>query len=45
MLPNIKELWPQVVEAQDSFTTIQNELGCVAKHSYRKDKKNFKIIW
>ena len=43
MFPNIKELWPQVVEAQDSFTTIQNEVGCKAKHNY-KNNTNYKIL-
>ena len=43
MLPNIKELWPQVVEARDTFTTIQNEVGCVAKHNYRNNK-DYKIL-
>jgi len=44
MFPDIKEIWPQVVEARDEFTTIQNERGCGAKHSYLKDKKGFKIL-
>lgn len=39
MFPNIKELWPQVVEARDSFSTIQKALGCKAKHNYNKDYK------
>lgn len=37
--PNIKELWPQVVEAHDSFSTIQKEKGCLAKHNYNEDYK------
>jgi len=44
MFPDIKEIWPQVVEARDEFTTIQNEKGCGAKHSYLKDKKSFRIL-
>lgn len=44
MFPDIKEIWPQVVEARDEFTTIQNERGCGAKHSYLKDKKSFRIL-
>ncbi|KKK87938.1 hypothetical protein LCGC14_2748210, partial [marine sediment metagenome] len=44
MFPDIKEIWPQVVEARDEFTTIQNERGCGAKHSYQKDRKNFRIL-
>lgn len=40
--PDIKELYPWVVEARDSFSTIQKEKGCLAKHNY--DKKNYKLI-
>ena len=31
---DLKEYYPWPVEAKDSFTTIQNETGCVAKHNY-----------
>ena len=31
---NLKEYYPWPVEARDSFTTIQNETGCLAKHNY-----------
>lgn len=31
---NLKEYYPWPVEARDSFTTIQNETGCIAKHNY-----------
>ncbi len=44
IFPDIKELWPQIVEAQDSFTTIQNEIGCKAKHNYRKSTKDYQIL-
>lgn len=37
--PNIKELYPWVVEAWDEFSTIQNEKGCLAKHNYNEDYK------
>ncbi len=37
--PNIKEIYPWVVEADDEFTTIQKEKGCVAKANYNKDYK------
>lgn len=36
--PWIQELYPWPVEVRDSFTTIQKEEGCIAKHSYTKDK-------
>ena len=32
--PWLQEYYPWSVEARDSFTTIQNETGCYAKHSY-----------
>jgi hypothetical protein len=32
--PDIKELYPWIIEARDSFTTIQKEKGCKAKHNY-----------
>ena len=31
---NLKEYYPWCAEARDSFTTIQNEIGCQAKHNY-----------
>lgn len=40
--PDIKELYPWVIEAQDSFSTIQKELGCKAKHNY--NKKTYKLL-
>ena len=39
--PNIKEIYPWVIEARDEFTTIQKEKGCGAKHNYNK---KFKIL-
>ena len=38
---DIKEIWPWMIEAQDSFSTIQKTKGCTAKHNY---DKNFKIL-
>jgi len=38
---HIRELYPWVVEAQDSFTTIQNPKGCTAKHN---NGPKFKVI-
>lgn len=32
--PHIQEIWPWPVEAHDSFTTIQHQKGCKAKHNY-----------
>jgi len=39
--PDIKEIYPWVIEAKDEFTTIQKEKGCTAKHNYNN---NFKIL-
>ena len=30
----LNELYPYIAEAKDSFTTIQKEQGCLAKHGY-----------
>ena len=38
---NINEYYPWPVDARDSFTTIQNTTGCLAKHSY---DEGYKII-
>lgn len=35
--PYLQEYYPWPVEAHDKFTTIQNEVGCQAKHNYGKD--------
>lgn len=32
--PTLQEYYPWPVEAKDSFTTIQRQAGCLAKHSY-----------
>jgi hypothetical protein len=39
--PWLEEHYPFIAEARDSFTTIQNINGCLAKHNYGKD---FRII-
>lgn len=39
--PWLQEYYPFCAEAQDSFTTIQVEEGCLAKHNW---KKGYKII-
>jgi len=43
--PDIKEYYPWCIEARDTFTTIQQQLGCEAKHSYKKDPKAYKLIY
>jgi len=35
--PWLQEFNPWPVECRDSFTTIQNETGCLAKHNYAKE--------
>ena len=37
--PYLQEYYPWPVEAHDKFTTIQNTIGCQAKHNYGKDYK------
>lgn len=39
--PFLEEYYPWPVEARDTFTTIQNETGCVAKHNYGE---NYEIL-
>ena len=39
--PHIKEYYPWCIIADDSFTTIQKEKGCKAKHNFNK---NFEIL-
>ena len=41
VFPWLQEHYPFIAEARDSFTTIQNELGCHAKHNY---KKGYRIV-
>jgi GR25 family glycosyltransferase involved in LPS biosynthesis len=35
--PWLQEYYPYVVEARDSFTTVQQKEGCKAKHNYVRD--------
>jgi hypothetical protein len=37
----LQEFYPWPVEARDSFTTIQSEAGCRAKHNF---DQNYEII-
>ena len=37
--PWIQEYYPFVAKADDSFSTIQVERGCIAKHNYSEDYK------
>jgi len=39
--PWLQEYYPFVARADDSFTTIQVERGCLAKHNY---KDGYEII-
>lgn len=41
IMPWLQEYYPWPVEARDSFTTIQNVTGCLAKHNYGK---NYEIV-
>jgi GR25 family glycosyltransferase involved in LPS biosynthesis len=37
--PNLKEIYPWIAKAKDTFSTIQNPSGCKPKHSFNKDYK------
>lgn len=37
-LPSIQEYYPWVCEARDTFSTIQNDVGCQMKHNYQANK-------
>ena len=37
--PFLQEYYPFCAYVDDSFTTIQNEEGCIAKHNWNKDYK------
>ena len=39
--PWLQEYYPWIAEAKDSFTTIQKEKGCLAKHNYNE---NYEIL-
>lgn len=39
--PWLQEYYPWCVEVQDTFSTVQKEEGCIAKHSY---KEGFRIV-
>ena len=41
--PNLKEFYPWPIVANDSFTTIQRQEGCLAKHNW-KDGVGYAII-
>lgn len=43
LFPWLQEYYPWPVEARDSFTTIQNERGCGAKHNYGEEYKIVKV--
>ena len=35
--PDLQEYYPWRIEAKDSFTTVQKESGCYAKHNYNEE--------
>jgi len=39
--PWLEEYYPWCVVAKDTFTTIQNKTGCLAKHNYTEGKYKF----
>lgn len=38
----VNEYYPWPIEVKDTFTTIQREMGCYAKHQYNE---KYKILW
>ena len=40
----VEEYYPWPVDADDTFSTIQNVQGCNAKHGYQKNKEGYKIL-
>lgn len=43
IFPWLQEFYPFIAKADDSFTTIQRERGCLAKHNYSDDYKIEKV--
>lgn len=43
-IPSVREIYPWPVVADDSFSTIQQTQGCLAKHSYRKNPNDYRLI-
>lgn len=44
IFPWLEEFYPWPVVAKDTFTTIQNESGCLAKHSYVKNRGGYEFL-
>lgn len=44
LFPWIQEYFPFVAKADDSFTTIQVERGCIAKHNYNEDYEIERLV-
>jgi GR25 family glycosyltransferase involved in LPS biosynthesis len=40
----LQEYHPWITEVQESFSTVQEEKGCIAKHAYKQNKNDYKII-
>jgi GR25 family glycosyltransferase involved in LPS biosynthesis len=40
----LEEYYPWPVVVDDTFTTIQNESGCQAKHSYKKSPDMYRVV-
>jgi len=44
LFPWLEEFYPWPVIAKDTFTTIQNETGCLAKYNYRKNPTEYEFL-
>jgi GR25 family glycosyltransferase involved in LPS biosynthesis len=42
--PWLEEFYPWPAVAKDTFTTIQNETGCLAKHNYKEGEYDFVTV-
>lgn len=40
----LEEWYPWCAEVRETFSTVQNVQGCLAKHQYRKNPENYKIL-
>lgn len=44
VFPWLEEFYPWPVIAKDTFTTIQNETGCLAKYNYKKNPTKYEFL-
>ena len=42
--PQLQEYYPWLTTVKESFSTVQEEKGCIAKHAYKQNKNDYKIL-